>query len=185
MWLTIYTSKSNLSLDARFFPNAETDGHHFPYSGPAWVFRIPGLCFRCTRVSFPKTFKTENRKMSGNSIRYPCTVKYLWLGSMSARAILKLALKIYFAMNCNDKFNETFSLSAGTGTIAIKAPMNNKLWIFRLTGWAHLLADTMNNELWISAFQQNNELWRWSWKYWWPNKTYKTCLLYTSPSPRD
>ena len=41
------------------------------------VFRIPGLCFRCTRVSFPKTFKTENRKMSGNSIRYPCTVKYL------------------------------------------------------------------------------------------------------------
>jgi len=156
-------------------PSINTAGFHFAaFESDLLSLEFQGSTLGVRWVSFPKTFKTNKiERMSGNSVRYPCTVKYLWLRSVSARAILKLCFKIYFAVNCNDNFNETFSLSAGTGTIALLASMNNELWISRLTGWAHLLADTLNNELWISAFQQNNELWWWSWKYWWPNKTYK------------
>ena len=167
MWLTIYTSKSNFSLDARFFPTLKPMAIIFFTRVLPESLESQGSALGVIRVFFPKIFKNKkNRRMSGNSVRYPCTVKYLWLGSVSAAAIFKLALKIYFAMNCNDEFNETFSFSAGTGTIAIKAPMNNELWISRLMGRARTMNSTgrnyeqwtLNIKHWILHWMINNKM---------------------------
>jgi len=61
MQLTIYTPKGNLSLDARFSQNAETDGQHFSLLGPVVPESLDsqGSALGVTRVSFPKTFKNK------------------------------------------------------------------------------------------------------------------------------
>ena len=155
MWLTIYNPKVIFYLPQRFPQNTDTDSHHFSSLGPVLPVSLEsqGSALGVTRVSFPKTFKTRNRKVSGNLVCYPCTAKYLWLGSVSARAILKLSLKytlLWIAMIRSMKHFVCRPVLGPKLWIAIKAPMNNELWIFCSTGWAqlwNLLADTMNTVL--------------------------------------
>ena len=145
-----------MHLPQRSPKNIDSDSHYFASLGlvlPVFL-ESQGSALGVIGVSFPKTFKTRNRKVSGNSVRYSCTVKYLWLGSVSARAILKLSLKytlLWIAMIRSMKHFLCRRILGPKLWIVIKAPMNNELWIFRSTRWAqlwNLLADTMNNVLW-------------------------------------
>jgi len=119
MWLTIYNPKVILHLPQRFPQNTDTESHHFSSLGPILPVSLEsqGSALGVTRVSFPKTFKTRNRNVSDNSVRYSCIYCQIPLIGISERARnFKTCFKIYFAMNCIDKINETFSLSAGTMT---------------------------------------------------------------------
>jgi len=87
--------KRKLSLDAQLSKTLDTADHHLFSLRPIMPESLEsqGFILGVIRVSFPKTFKTKNRKVNDYSVRYLILSNTFDLEPVSARAILKLALK--------------------------------------------------------------------------------------------
>jgi len=84
--INIFHPKRKFSLEALVYPKQDMpkpktlakEGDHWSTLGPAPLESLVPLDsdLSLSGVSFPKTIKTVNTKVSGNSIRYSCTVNY-------------------------------------------------------------------------------------------------------------